>query len=94
MAKMITRTVTIYQYTFGKFNPATMTVENMVKVERPYKMGDREKRKYATGGNLLLAETEETALYGMSIEDFVKYAKQMDGTDGTDAADAKEGGDK
>lgn len=91
MAKMITRTVTIYVYTFGKFNPETMTVEGMVKIERPYKMGDREKRKYATGGKLLLAETESTALYGMSIDDFVKYAKPMDGTEN---GDAEKEGDK
>ena len=80
MAKMITRTVTTYTYTFGTFNPATMSVEGVEQITRPFKMGDREKKKHAIGGKIFLGETESSALYGMSLEDFVKYAKPMDGT--------------
>lgn len=82
MAKMLTRTITTYTYTYGVFDPSTMSVKDMETVTVPYKMGDREKRKRAVNGKLLLAESESTALYGMTIEDFVKYAKPIDGTDG------------
>ena len=79
MAKNITRTISVYEYTVGKFNPDTLSVEGMEKLSFPYKLGDRSVRRLATDGRTVLAVKETTAVYSMSIEDFVRLGKRLDG---------------
>lgn len=76
--KMITRTVTSYTYTFGTFNPKTLKIEGMEQVVRPYKMGAREEARVrkSIGKNLIDVSSGE-ALYGMTLDDFMKYAKPI-----------------
>ena len=86
--KKITRTITVYEYTTGKFNPATMTVENMQKTAFPYKLGQRERTKLekANGGQILGEPMETEKVYGMTLEDFIKYATPMDADDADEKA--------
>lgn len=81
--KKITRTVKVYEYTTGKFNAATMTVENMRKTSFPYKLGQRELRQLEkqTGGQVLGQPVETETLYGMTLETFIKYATPIDADD-------------
>lgn len=79
MAKMITRTITIYTYTTGTVNFQTMKVENTQNHSFPYKLGQRALRDLAkNAGNPVIATTEGQALYGMTLEDFIKYAKPIE----------------
>lgn len=82
--KNITRTITVYAYTFGKFNPSNMSVEIAATVTRPYKMGEREVKRVqkSIGGDvMLLSVNETTQVYSMDIETFIRYATPIDGTE-------------
>lgn len=92
MAKIISRTITIYTYTFGRFNTATGTVEGLEQVVRPFKLGSREISSHTNAGKFLLSVDESSQLYGMTIEDFVKYAKPVDPS--SPISPDKEGGEK
>lgn len=78
MAKMITRTIKVYTYVTGTFNPVTRCVENIKQKSFPYKLGKRDEDKLArqNGGMVLSIETGE-ALYGMTLEDFMAHAKPV-----------------
>lgn len=86
--KKITRTITVYEYTTGKFNAASMTVENMQKHSFPYKLGtrDRSALEKKVNGQILGQPVQTEKVYGMSIEDFIRYAKPMDAEEITDDA--------
>ena len=76
--KMITRTITTYTYTTGKLNMATMTIESVNQHTFPSRLGQRAKRELEKRvGNNIVGETSGEALYGMTLEDFLKYAKPM-----------------
>lgn len=79
MAKMITRTIKVYTYITGKFNPVKMQAENIKHHHYPYKLNKREQASLEklAGGMVLSIETGE-ALYGMKLDDFLKYAKPID----------------
>ena len=76
--KMITRTITTYTYTTGKLNLTTMTIEAVNQHTFPYRLGQRARRELEKRvGNNIVGETSGEALYGMTLEDFLKYAKPM-----------------
>lgn len=80
--KMITRTITVYTYTTGSIDFSTMKVQNVQNHSFPYKLGQRAKRDLERkAGYPVMAETTGTALYGMSIDDFVKYAHPIADSD-------------
>lgn len=80
--KMITRTIKVHTYTTGKFNPSTMTVENMQTASFPYALGAREKRKLeTTAGGKILAEDTADVLYGMPLDIFLQYAAPVEAGD-------------
>lgn len=87
--KMITRTMTTYAYTFGKFNPAKGQVENIHTVRTVYKMTRKEMSVYTKDGSMLLNKEEEQALYGVPLDVFLSHAvllnpddrKAMEGID-------------
>lgn len=72
--KMITRTMTTYAYTFGKFNPTKGQVENIQTVRTVYKMTRKEMATYTKDGSALLNKREEKALYGVPLDVFLSYA--------------------
>lgn len=75
MAKMITRTITVYTYTTGKLDFTTMKVKDVKNYQYPYKLGSRAKKDLEKqAGNPIIAETTGETLYGMSLDDFLKYA--------------------
>lgn len=85
MAKNITRTITVHTYTTAKVNTAECKIENVQHFSFPYKLNEKQKRSLvAQTGNPIVSEDVGEALYAMSIEDFVKYAKPIDATDGED----------
>lgn len=87
MAKKITRTITVYTYTTAKVNFASGKVEDVVNHQYPYKLNQRQRNAIAKeAGNPIVAETTGTALYAMSIEDFVKYAKPVTGEEAAELA--------
>lgn len=78
MAKMITRTIKVYTYTTGTINFSTMQVENVKNYSFPYKLGSRARKDLErTADNPIMAETTGEALYGMSLDDFLKYARPI-----------------
>lgn len=78
MAKMVTRTVTIYTYVTGTLNLATMTLENAKSHDFPYKLGQRQQKQLAkNAGNPIVATQTKEVLYGMSIDDFIVYGKPI-----------------
>lgn len=87
--KMITRTMTTYAYTFGKFNPKSMQVEGIHTVRTVYKMTRKEMSTYTKDGATLLDKSEEQALYGVPLDVFLAHAvllnpddrKAMEGID-------------
>lgn len=90
--KMITRTITCYTYTTGTLNFQTMKVENVENHVFPYKLGARQKRELLEkAGNPIIAETSGEALYGMTLDDFVKYAKPISSDTNETSPDVKEG---
>lgn len=72
--KMITRTMTTYAYTFGRFNPATASVENIHTVRTVYKMNRKELASHTADGSTLLNKSEEQALYGVPLDVFLAHA--------------------
>lgn len=72
--KMITRTMTTYAYTFGKFNPTKGQVENIHTVRTVYKMNRKEMSTYTKDGSTLLNKSEEQALYGVPLDVFLSHA--------------------
>ena len=79
MAKMITRTIEIHSYVFGKLNMSTMLIEDSTTVEFPYKLGARAvKALEKENGAPCIAESTSTALYGMSINTFLANAEKLD----------------
>lgn len=82
MAKMITRTITVHTYTTGALNFNTMKLEKVQNHSFPYKLNERQKRSLAKeAGNPIVAETSGEALYAMTIDDFIKYAKPVESED-------------
>lgn len=78
MAKMITRTIKVYTYTTGTINFSTMKVEDVKNFSYPYKLGSRARKDLEkSAGNPIMAETTGEALYGMSLDDFLRYARPI-----------------
>lgn len=76
--KMITRTLTTYRYTFGKFNPVTMSMGDIKQTESVFKLNRKDLKVWAGKGYVQLAMEEVDSLYGISLEDFIKHAKVLD----------------
>ena len=90
MAKKITRTITVYTYSFGKFNPVKMNIDGLRQVTVAYKLNNRELRRYEKeyGAKALGEPATEDIMYEMSMEDFVKYGSKVDGkSDDDNSAD-------
>lgn len=78
MAKMITRTIKVHTYTFGKYNFKTGKVEGIEQMNFPYKLQKREEEKIVKNLNKTLLDVSTgEALYGMTLDEFVKYAKPI-----------------
>lgn len=79
MAKMITRTITVYTYTTGKVDLSSMKITDVKTLNSPYKLGSRDKKALVKDhGNPIISESSRDVLYGMSIEDFVRYGNVID----------------
>lgn len=91
MAKMITRTIKVYTYTFGKYDFKSGKCNDIEQRSFPYKLQKREEDKLtrSTGKALLDVSTGE-ALYGMSLEDFMRYAKPVSKAEAETGLDVKE----
>lgn len=76
--KMITRTLTTYRYTFGKFNPVTMSMGDIQQTVSVFKLNRKELKVWTEKGYVQLAMQEVDTLYGISMEDFLKHAKVLD----------------
>lgn len=76
--KMITRTLTTYRYTFGKFNPVTMSMGDIKQKESVFKLNRKDLKVWTGKGYVQLAMEEVDSLYGISLEDFIKHAKVLD----------------
>lgn len=78
MAKKITRTITVYTYTFGTFNPDTFQMENLRSITTPIKLGTRELAKKAQKGEVALPPISSEVEYEMDIETFILYATPVE----------------
>lgn len=92
MANYITRTITVYTYVTGKFNSATMTMEDIRTASFPYKLGAREKRKLeAIQGAQILGEPQTSEkTYRMSLESFIEHATEVKGDSTEESTDNAE----
>lgn len=76
--KMITRTLTTYRYTFGKFDPVKMSMGDITQTVSVFKLNRKDLKEWTGKGYVQLAMEEVDTLYGISLEDFLKHAKVLD----------------
>lgn len=80
MAKLITRTITVYGYVFAKFDENDVMTDRKV-VESTEKMGQKKLKAYADENGLseytCIRTSEDERVYGMDLEVFLANAKEI-----------------